>query len=139
LVSERIVQRFNATSKVYDCPTPAATIFERVVLVVAITPCDHGNPESGARSVALKVKPQSSVCLTEGVALLNSIEKREWPQGATFAKGNAVAWRLTKWAAVGLAGGCLFKSDADLAVFRAVKGQVVAVLQVVLGDFQRQS
>jgi hypothetical protein len=46
---------------------------------------------------------------------------------------------LAERAAVGFAGGRLFKSDPDLAVLAAVKGQVVAVLQVVLGDFQRQS
>jgi hypothetical protein len=70
---------------------------------------------------------------------LGAAKKGKGSPGATFAKGNAVAWRLTKWAAEAFVGWRLFKSDADLTVFRAVKGQVVAVLQVVLGDFQRQS
>lgn len=59
--------------------------------------------------------------------------------GTTLAEGNAVAWGLAEWAAVAFVRWRLFKSDADLAVFLAAKGQVVAVLQVVLGDFQRQS
>ena len=56
-----------------------------------------------------------------------------------MAEGNAVTWGLAEWTAVAFVGWGLFTSDADLAVFRAVKGQIVAVLQVVLGDFQRQS
>jgi hypothetical protein len=73
------------------------------------------------------------------MAILDAIPEGKGSSGATFAKGNAVAWGLAEWAAVAFVHWRLFKSDADLAVFRAVKGQVVAVLQVVLGDFQRQS
>jgi hypothetical protein len=47
--------------------------------------------------------------------------------GATFAEGNPVAWFLAEWAAVGVAGGRLFKSDADLSVLAAVKGYVVTM------------
>jgi hypothetical protein len=51
--------------------------------------------------------------------------------GATFAKWSPAAVRLAEWAEVRLAGGCLFKSDADLTVFAAVKGHVIAMRQIV--------
>lgn len=43
-----------------------------------------------------------------------------------MAEGNAVAWGLAEWAPVAFVRWRLFKSNADLAVFVAVKGQVVA-------------
>jgi hypothetical protein len=66
---------------------------------------------------------------------LGSAKKWKGSSRATFAEWSPGAGRLTEWAPVAFVRWRLFKSNADLAVLAAVKGQVVAVLQVVLGDF----
>ena len=46
--------------------------------------------------------------------------------------------RLAEWAAVRFAGWQLFKSDADLTVCSAVKGHVVTMGHIVLGNLERE-